>query len=294
MSLDSKLQQNSKKNTKRLGLTPTFFIIEGVVFLSAQFLGLYIASRIYEVVEVQEMLAEQSVSIVNFLIIFFIGTAALFILTKIIKRKGIFGFLFYLMIFFGSLIFFDSFLPIYLTLLLAITVPLLRYFLPNILTQNIAIVISIIGASVYLGLGLSSLQVIILLVVLSVYDFIAVHKTGHMVSMFKNLASKGALFSLVIPSKFKNLGAKIKTKEIKSSGEFMFLGTGDIAFPLIFAVSLLKENIWSSFFIIGGAFLGVNLIYFYFLITKKRKAVAALPPIAFGSIIGYLISLLLV
>lgn len=292
MSLNSK-HNPSKKEKKGLGLTPAFFIMEGIIFLVAQFMGLYVASRIYKITEVREMIEEQPVSIVRFLIIFFIGTAVLFILAKTIKQKGIFGLMFYLMIFFGSLIFFDSFLPIYLTLLLAIALPLLRYFLPNVLTQNIAIVIAIIGASVYLGLGLSTVQVIVLLVVLSIYDFIAVHKTGHMVSMFKNLASGGALFSLVIPAKFKNLGAKIKIKEIKSSGDFMFLGTGDIAFPLIFAVSLLKENIYSSIFIILGAFLGVNSIYFYFLKTKKRKAVAALPPIALGSILGYLLSLII-
>ena len=72
----------------------------------------------------------------------------------------------------------------------------------------------------------------------------------------------------------------------------MYLGTGDLAFPLIFSASLLKENIVASFFVIFGAYLGVNLIYFYFYITKTRKPVAALPPIAFGSILGYLLSYL--
>ncbi len=195
------------------------------------------------------------------------------------------------MIFFGSLVFFDTFLPIYLTLILSITLPLLRYFYPNILTQNLAIIISIIGASVYLGLGLSSTQVLILLIILSIYDVIAVHFSGHMVSMFKNMARGGAIFSLIIPSSFKNLSAKIKDQSIDTKGNNFYLGTGDLAFPLIFSVSLIKDNVVSSFFVIFGAFLGVNLIYLYFYITKTRKPVAALPPIAFGCILGYLLSM---
>lgn len=290
----------SKKNqsphgaeAKKSHLSIFFLITESVIFLVTQFLGLYTAFKLYSVPEMKKVIEEQDMSIVRFLIIFFIGTAVLFVLSKIVKRKGVFGVFFYLMIFFGSLVFFDTFLPIYLTLAFSIGLPILRYFYPNVLTQNLAIIISIIGASVYLGLGLSSFQVLILLIVLSVYDVIAVHFSGHMVSMFKSLASSGAIFSIIIPAKFKNINAKIEKKGIKITSDFMYLGTGDLAFPLIFSASLLKENITASFFVILGAFLGVNLIYFYFYITKTRKPVAALPPIAFGAILGYLLSFLL-
>ncbi|NQV00140.1 MAG: hypothetical protein HQ538_05340, partial [Parcubacteria group bacterium] len=271
MSLNSKLKNSKKENKKGLGFSPAFFVIESIIFLATQLLGLYTAWKLYNIPEMKEIIEEQDISIVRFLIIFFIGTATLFILTKVVKRKGIFGVFFYLMIFFGSLVFFDTYFPIYITLSLAILLPVVRYFYPNVLTQNLAIVISIIGASVYLGLGLSSMQVMVLLIVLSVYDVIAVHFSGHMVSMFKNMAKGGAIFSLIIPSKFKYLGAKIKGKGVKTTGDFMYLGTGDLAFPLIFSASLIKENIVASFFVIFGSFLGVNLIYFYFYITKTRK-----------------------
>lgn len=278
------------KKTKKPTLSLAFFVIESIIFLATQLLGLYTAWKLYNIPEMQEIIEEQDISILRFLIIFFIGTAVIFLLTKIVKRKGIFGVFFYLMVFFGSLVFFDTFLPIYLTLSFSSLLPAARYFYPNVITHNLAIVISIIGASVYLGLGLSSSQVLILLIVLSVYDVIAVHSTGHMVSMFKNMAKGGAIFSLIIPSKFRNLNAKIKNKGIKTTGEFIYLGTGDLAFPLIFAASLLKENITASFFVIFGAFLGVNLIYLYFYITRIRKPIAALPPITFGCILGYLLS----
>jgi presenilin-like A22 family membrane protease len=196
------------------------------------------------------------------------------------------------MIFLGSLVFFDAFLPIYLTLAFSLALPILRYFHPSVITQNLVIIISISGMSAYLGLGLSSAQVIILLVALSVYDIIAVHGTGHMVSMFKSMAKGGAIFSLIIPNDFRNINAKIENKGIELGNEFMYLGTGDIAFPLIFSASLLKEDMIASFFVIFGSFLGVNLIYAYFYITKTRKPVAALPPIAFGAILGYLLALL--
>ncbi len=75
------------KNTKKSNLSSSFFIIESIIFLTTQFLGLYTAWVLYSIPEMKETIVEQDISLVNFLVAFFIGTAVLFILTKIIKKK---------------------------------------------------------------------------------------------------------------------------------------------------------------------------------------------------------------
>lgn len=287
----SKPQQNKKKPIKWIG-TQGFFIFESILFLATQFLGLFAGFRLHSIEEIRKAIEAQPISIGKFLISFFIGTAILFLLLKLVKKRLIFQGFFYFVLFFGCLVFFDTFLPFFLTVLISAVIVAFRFYFPSVITQNLVIIFSIAGISAYLGLGLSVFQVIILLLILSIYDIIAVYKTRHMIEMFKTLAESGAVFSLIIPDRWANFLAGIK--KVTPGSHFLFLGTGDLAFPIVFSISALKAGLLSSIFIIFGAFLGLGLINLFFYISKKRMPVAALPPIALGAIVGYLISLIFV
>lgn len=279
------MKKKEKENNK---FSTVFFIIEGALFLFTQFLGLFIGWRLFGIEEVRKIIEEQKISVLNFLISFSIGTALLLILIRFVKRGGLFKLIFYLLVFFGCLTFFDTFLPLYLTFIFTIAAILIRYFLPSVFTHNLVLIISIIGISTYLGLGLSIFQVLIILLILSVYDFIAVYKTGHMVEMFKKMALRGAMFSVIIPNKAKNLFARLA--KAKPGDEFLFLGTGDLAFPIVFSVSSLKLGLFYSIFVVIGSFVGVVGINVYQILSKSSKAIAALPPIAGGAIFGFLVA----
>ena len=217
--------------------------------------------------------------------------AGLFITLAIKYLKGgkFFILVFYFVIVLGTMTVFNSFLPLELSIAIALIVLILRITTPRIWTHNLAIILGLAGISSTIGLDLKPLGVIIILIALSIYDYIAVYKTKTMVKMFKGLLKRGVIFSIVIPEHAHNWFVDLK--KVKPREGFMFLGTGDIALPMIFAASALSTSLISAVFIILGALVGLLMIHLLFAIQKKKAAMPALPPIALFSIIGYLISL---
>ena len=74
---------------------------------------------------------------------------------------------------------------------------------------------------------------------------------------------------------------------------FLLLGTGDIAFPLIFAVSVLNVSLISAISVALGSIVGAALVFYLLIHQPVKRAIPALPPIALCSILGFLVSLLL-
>lgn len=159
-----------------------------------------------------------------------------------------------------------------------------------VLLHNIGIVLALAGIGAVLGLTLRPLPVIILLLVLSFYDIIAVYKTGHMVKIAEDMIKSRAIFGLVIPQKFQ--GWKENLKNVKPGGEFMILGSGDIVMPLLLTASVIGlHGLAFGLIVFLFSMLGLFLTYYLFITQKTRRPMAALPPIAVMSIIGYLAAL---
>lgn len=285
-----KKQKKTRKKTKNK-YSISFVALESLLFIGTQALGLYIGWVLYNIEEVRQVIEEQDVSILNFIISFSVGTVLLLLLLRYAKKGTIFKLIFYFLLFFGVLTFFDVFIPLQINLLLTAILIIIRYYKENVFLHNLTLVLSIIGISSYLGLGLSVTQTLIILLILSVYDFIAVHKTGHMVEMFTKMAERGAMFSVVIPNKLKLLFTDME--KAKPGDHFLFLGTGDLAFPIVFAVSALKFSLLHSILIIVGAYGGMIVINLYQKYAKYAQAMAALPPIAGGAAIGFVIAMLI-
>jgi presenilin-like A22 family membrane protease len=155
--------------------------------------------------------------------------------------------------------------------------------------------LAIAGIGARIGLILPVDAVIIILIVLSIYDYIAVYKTKHMVKMFKNLISRNVPLSLIVPTKLEGMKAKVDDaspgKDKKGKRKFMMLGTGDIAFPVIFAVAAARHSLFSGIAVIFGAFFGIIAVY-SILINSKKGAIPALPPIAACTIIAFILSIM--
>ncbi len=268
------------------------FFSEILSFSAIQILGILVGLRLFSIPEVKAQVEAHPVKWTDFLIAFAVGTVLIFLAIKAFKRGIFFRIFIGFLIFFGCIIVFGSFMPDIPAIVLTIVCIYFYYRHPNVITQNIAIGLAISGASVMLGLSITVWQVLILLAILSVYDIIAVWKTKHMIKLFKGLAERGVIMALIIPSKISNIWANLR--QVKPGEEFLLLGTGDIAFPIIFAVSALKYSIWSSVAIILGALLGLSFIHFFFIAKKERKPIPALPPIAVGSALGFFISLLFI
>lgn len=142
-----------------------------------------------------------------------------------------------------------------------------------ILLRNFAAIVTTAGAGSFLGFALGVFPVIVLLVLLSIYDFIAVFKTKHMVTLANAMTKKNLSFTYALPTK-----------------EHTFeLGTGDMVVPLTFAVSVLglaKQSLvfpyyWSPPLLI----LLASLLGLLFTIDYSSKHVGtALPALPLQSI----------
>jgi len=262
-------------------------VLESFIFLLTQFLGLLLAWRLLQIEEIKLAIETQQISIIQFLLAFALGTVIIFLLVKFVKRDRVFQIALQASIFLGALLFFDVWLPALATVLFALAVALLRQYLPLVITHNLALVIALAGIGAYIGVGFSAWHILIIIAILAVYDVIAVFKTKHMVAMFTKLTSKGAAFSIIVPMKIKGMMSRLI--KVRLDGPFSFLGTGDIALPLMFAVSAWKMGWQYSVAIVIGALVGMIGMNIFQIKAEYNKPLPALPPIGGGAAIGFLL-----
>jgi len=266
------------------------FAVLVLSFLLIQLVGLYTGFVLSGQEVVEQMPTDQSV--IWFASAFLIATTLLVLGLRFFKGKLFFGALFTLIIFIGSQTVFATFFPYLVSVALAAGLVFIRYYKPNPIIHNAAVGLAVAGIGAQLGLMLPVQAVLVLFVILSAYDIFAVYGSKHMVKMFKGLTKRGVLLGLAIPeSKVHAKKTITKLKPGKGSG-FIMLGTGDIAFPLILAVSALQYGIASSLLVIAGSLIGIYTVFF--LLSKDRKPLPALPPIALFSTLGFLISLIFI
>ncbi len=265
------------------------FFIESSIFVGIQLLALFVGFRLLE--KLRPLAMMETISVTEFIVAFLIATAILLISIKFIKHRMVFKLLFIFLIIVGSKIVFESIFPALFAGILAILVLVAWLMIPTLLTQNIAMLFTIAGISASVGVALSVPVILIMLAVLSVYDVIAVYKTEHMVKMFKTLMNKGVMLAIVVPSKLRGLTQKMSEVQ-PGKGGVMMLGTGDIAFPAMFAVAVLKISLKASIGVVIGSWVGLLVIYVLLTAQMERKPMPALPPIAFFSLMGFLIATL--
>ena len=293
------MPENNKNPDKKIQIRTFYW--EAVLFSLTLFLGIATAIKINKILEVQEI----SIAPINpwqFLLSFLVGTLLILAISFLMKsktRKGkIFKVLFIFVIFWGGLITLDAWLAESLFLIGdIISLVLMIYFIflwlktPSVLIHNICIILGIAGVGATLGLRIKPETMVILLIIFSIYDFIAVYKTKHMVKMAKEMIEHQAILALVIPQKMSDFKGRLKG--IKTEGKFLILGGGDIVFPLLLCVSLVRQGILPSLIVAVFSIIGLFFSYLIFINQKVRKPIPALPPIVLFSVLGFLITLLL-
>lgn len=230
-----------------------------------------------------------------FLLYLILLTLLIYFIVKYFKkpRKPLL-FFYYLAIFSGINFYLGIFAGINLkyqlfATLIAVFLTLLRHFFPLIIVQNLVFIITLSGISLFFAKKISLQNIIILLLVIAIYDFIAVFVTKHMIFIGKKLAELGIGLFLILPLKLKDLIKSQRFIEIKPYyKKFLILGGGDIGFPLILIASLLNESFLKALFVFLFSLLGIFSATYIFFILKKP--VPALPPIVFLSLVGYILS----
>ncbi|HDS45737.1 MAG TPA: hypothetical protein ENN68_06570 [Methanomicrobia archaeon] len=225
--------------------------------------------------------------------------------------------------FFGFIIAFTAFILIvlkyggeklvYFVLLAAVTltiyyvmVVLLPYrFVPQVITIALALLLYIYpewyvldltglliggGAAAIFGISLGILPVLLLMIILLVYDAIAVYKTKHMVSLAESVVDLRMPILFVLPRHLHF--SLLKGSEME---EGFFMGLGDAIIPAVLVVSAnaLPETLQFSGLINApalGALLGTLIGYAALTgVAGRGKPHAGLPFLNTGAIIGFLI-----
>ncbi len=298
-----------------------FFAVEALFFAGAFAIAILSVLRIKQIIAEQKEIADilpdsagnltpglvslgnlntpSFITIEQFLAAFLFVTIFFLYLIKTKYGGSILKLLFVIAMFAGAEIIFRIWLGDVMAIVLAFAMVLARFAAPRVIVHNIAMIIAITGVAINFGLGIDPLDVVLLLVVISVYDFLAVYVTGHMVKMLKSTISLGTVFAMIIPDKFLNLTRRIsdlaKINENAHSGlalnSFIYLGGGDLAFPLILGVSAaMRYGAGPAIFVLSGAILGLLALNIIFAAQKEKRPMPALPVLAGFSILGFLAS----
>ncbi|MDP3697056.1 MAG: presenilin family intramembrane aspartyl protease [Candidatus Taylorbacteria bacterium] len=195
-----------------------------------------------------------------------------------------------LVVFSGSQVVIGSLVSYPWDLIWALIVASVFLMIHNVLVHDFSIALGIAGISSLLSISISPETAVVLLVILSFYDIFAVYWTKHMVYMARGMIESGAIFGFVIPFEWRDFLYHKNAARDKIGEKFMILGSGDIGLPLIMASSLavvsLRQAVITALFSLAGLF----LTHLIFINQSGRRPMAALPPIATLTIIGYLIS----
>lgn len=289
-----KIDKIEEIEERGLFLSPyKIFFWEAVLFCLTLGLGIIVAFNLNKFLEVQEITLPQ-ISFWKFLSYFVVATLfilAISFLIKVKKRKGlIYKGIFVLTALWGGAITLSLLMPDIFALVLMVILILRWHKAPSVFLHNLIMILGLAGVGAVLGLQIAPLVAVALLIILSLYDFIAVYKTKHMVKMAKEMIEQGTILALIVPQKISDFKAGIK--EVKAGGKFLILGGGDVAFPLLLCASLVSDGIINSLIVFVFALIGLFFSFWIFISQKTRKPIPALPLIALFSIIGFLLTLL--
>lgn len=270
------------------------FGIEAFLFCLTLALGIAAAFELNRFLKIQEI-SLPAISFWQFLFYFLVATLFILLVSffvKFKKGKGIFfKAIFIVATFWGGTLLLSLWI---LDILALILIGILIFWWlrkPSVLIHDLAVILGIAGIGAILGLRLTPWLVVLLLIILSVYDFIAVYKTKHMIKMAKEMIEAGTILALIVPQKISDF--KVHLRKVGPGGKFLILGGGDVAFPLLLCASLIPEGILNSLTVALFALVGLFVGFYFFISQKVHQPIPALPPIALFSIIGFLITRLI-
>ncbi|MBI5223202.1 hypothetical protein HY990_02145 [Candidatus Micrarchaeota archaeon] len=137
--------------------------------------------------------------------------------------------------------------------------------------KNIAALMATAGVGVVFGISLGPIPMTIFLILLSIYDYIAVFKTKHMVEMANFVVEQDMAFTVT---------ATTDEPQEDEMDKRIDLGTGDLIAPIMMGVAVLPISPIASILTFLGAI--AAMIVFIYIVRKKKIVLPALPPIVAG------------
>lgn len=247
-----------------------------ILFLSAQFVGLAV-NKVYFENELpyglQPPEIEPSFSpwfFVSAIIVF----SVLFLFLKKFKMDILMKLWFFIAFTVCMAITLSAFMVSWIAFFVAFAIVILKFKEKDLYVHNLGEILIYGGVVAIFAPMLDVWTALILLVAVSIYDFIAVFITKHMVALAKIQEGLGIFSGLLVSIK----------------NEVAILGGGDIAFSLLFAAILLRDfGMINAIFAVCGTAVALTALM---LFGQKKKFYPAMPFVTAGAVLGFLISLI--
>lgn len=244
-----------------------------LVFLLHQLFGIFIISNISSEELVTEYSQNEISPEVIFLPFFIIIASVIFIILS--KFKILIKYWHTLALVLCGFITLSVIIEPLQALILSILIIILKKSTDDEYYNNVSELIIYPSIAIILMPVLNLLSAIILLLIISVYDFLAVYLSKHMIVLAKTQMKE-------------NIFSGIKINYGKESA---IIGGGDIAFVMILVTVILRDySLINS--VITAVFSSIGLLALL-LLAEKKKFYPAMPFLAISSIIGFFVSILL-
>lgn len=268
------------------------------LFLLANLLGLLAASELQGTAAVQQA-AEQhegASSGVFFFLMIGAATGLMLVLYRFDAELLIRAWM-VLALFMTTFLFFGAFFDLVTTLIMTGLTFLGRHRARDFAAKNMYTVFPFAGAGALFGSILGFVPAVLLLALLSAYDWFSVNISEHMVSLAKSGLSSDTFMGFSYPKGDADMTDIERMEEVPEQevdGETVqvgMLGGGDIVIPMLFAVVVLRDfgPVPALFSVFGAAAL------LHLLLSRAREGqfYPAIPAVAAGAVGGFLIGLLL-
>lgn len=282
----------------------TTVLISAFLFLNAQFLALILVVPFKSMGVSAFENPENPVNSILYLALFLVVTAIILLIVRLFGERAI------RYVFMGAIIY-TFFYIVYLLLItvLSDTIAFISSVLITVffmyftfrrptwyLMDGVAIIVGG-GIIAVLGVSLAIIPSIIFMVGLAIYDFIAVYKTKHMISLAEAAIKVQVPLLLIVPKGRGKIRGRYSNLD-DARREAFFMGLGDVIIPGVLVTSsyiylplkfvyYLPANLIVAMATLAGALCGM---VFVLLLAVKGKPQAGLPFINTGAILAFAIA----
>ncbi|MBI4980339.1 hypothetical protein HZC30_02145 [Candidatus Woesearchaeota archaeon] len=284
-----------------------------VIFLLSQFLGIAI---VYNYIDVQKSAEtgktefealpigerpqmDEQFSYIPIIIMVIVGTFLVLLLMKY-NLQWVWKLWFLVAVVLALIVAFTAFIPAKYALFGALVFGAWKIFKPNFWVQNFTELFVYGGLAAIFVPVFNLWSVSVLLILISIYDAYAVWKSKHMITLAQSQTKSKIFAGLLIPyvmkkgklswpkakekNKITEVATANKTVSASKKARMAMLGGGDMAFPLLFAGTVLKQwGLWPSLIIPFFALLGLGALLFW---AQEKKFYPAMPFISAGCFLG--------